>query len=464
MLFNSSAYLLFLIAVLLLYSLIRQNVARQWILLLASATFYMYFVPEYILILIVVILIDYSTAIQIESVKNLRYKKIWLIISILSNVCILFYFKYYNFFIETINTLTPAEFTTLSIILPIGLSFHTFQSLSYVAEIYYGKFRAERNLLIFALYVLFFPQLVAGPIERPQNVLPQLRILNNLSFSNLIVGCRHIAIGLLMKSVIADRLSLYVADVFDGSLTNTVESATGILFFSFQILCDFSGYSLVALGSAKLFGISLMRNFDKPYLSKSIREFWNRWHISLSSWFRDYVYIPFGGKAVSKFTFFRNIMIVFALSGLWHGADWKFVVWGLIHGLLVFSSHSYKWSFSSFAPSLKILDILVNFTIVSLLWTFFRASNLEHTIEMFSRIQLNKDFWNYPLGRSKYFGSLSVTIVIIVTLYLFAESRIYLILAKKKKELAQVLMIVFSFVLLLALGIFQKQTFIYFQF
>jgi D-alanyl-lipoteichoic acid acyltransferase DltB (MBOAT superfamily) len=463
-LFNTSAYFFFLLTVLALYFIVRRQTARVCVLLVASAAFYMYFVPAYILILLGVIIVDFSTANQIAKAKTRGNKKIWLLISILSNIGILFYFKYFNFFAETINAISSSHFNLLNIVLPIGLSFHTFQSLSYVVEVYKGNYPAEKNILVFTLYVLFFPQLVAGPIERPQNVLPQLHNLQDFKFENLVSGCRQIAIGLLLKSVLADRLSMYVSEVFEGNLTNRIETATGILFFSFQILCDFAGYSLVAIGSAKLLGVNLMKNFDQPYLSQSIREFWNRWHISLSTWFRDYLYIPLGGKSDSNLKLFRNILVVFVLSGLWHGANWNFVIWGLVHGILVFFSHIFKWKFSIISAPLKTIDILLNFILVSLLWVLFRARDLNQSVEIFERLIDNSAFWTNPFGRANTFGVFSVMTVVVISLYLFIEKKMNTQFEEKKLQFAQVFLITFSYVLVFALGVFQSQSFIYFQF
>jgi alginate O-acetyltransferase complex protein AlgI len=323
MIFNSLEFLLFFPIVSVLYFLLPHKF-RWLLLLLASCYFYMAFIPIYILILFFTIIVDYYAGILIENAEVKR-KKTYLLLSIFVNIGTLMIFKYYNFFIDNINESfsllnSSISLPVLSLILPIGLSFHTFQALSYTIEVYRGNQKAERHFGIYALYVMFYPQLVAGPIERPQNILHQFHEKKHFSSEFLMSGLRLMLWGFFKKVVIADRLSVYVNGVFDnadeyGSL-NLIIAA---VFFSIEIYCDFSGYSDIAIGSAKVMGFDLMTNFNRPYLSKNIKEFWSRWHISLSTWFRDYVYIPLGGNRGSKFMKYRNVFIVFVLSGFWHG-------------------------------------------------------------------------------------------------------------------------------------------------
>jgi alginate O-acetyltransferase complex protein AlgI len=462
MLFNSFEYFLFLIIVVPIYYLSGNLTFRTLWLLAASCIFYMYFIPVYILILFLVIIIDYFSGLALGHEKLRAYRKLFLLLSICSNVGILVFFKYFNFFAENAELLTGRDLFRLNVILPIGLSFHTFQSLSYIIEVYRGKYPAEKRLDVFALYVLFFPQLVAGPIERPQNVLPQLHKVHAFNSSLFTRGLWMISIGLIKKCVLADRLSPFADAVFaDPASFGAGAVLAGCIFFSLQIYFDFSGYSDIALGSAACLGIHLMRNFDDPYRSHSIREFWTRWHVSLSSWFRDYVFIPLGGSRVSALKHFRNLMIVFGLSGLWHGASWNFVVWGLLHGLLVFGSARLDFSFGKIGP-LRVLDVAFNFMLVTLLWVFFRAPGFGPAMEVFKG--LTGDSWSVMSDLVRHnFGLLSIAVTLAGLLYLRAwrngtTDRSSPML---RPSLAWATV---NFLVLFAFGIFNEQSFIYFQF
>lgn len=433
---------------------------RIWLLLAASCFFYMFFVPAYIFILFAVILIDYFSGIAIAKQLDRNRKRVFLGISILSNLSILFFFKYFNFFIDNLDLITRHSWSKLNIILPIGLSFHTFQSLSYVLEVYRGKYLPEKRLDVFALYVLFFPQLVAGPIERPQNVIHQLKQFKPFQQELFVNGLKLISIGLIKKCLIADRLSILVDGVYeDITNANSVSVILAVIFFSLQIYYDFSGYTDMALGSAKCFGIDLMRNFNQPYLSQSIKEFWQRWHISLSSWFKEYVYIPLGGNKTSAIKQFRNTMITFALSGLWHGASWNFVVWGACHGVLVYFSTILNVVFSRIIQGLKWMDVVLNFFIVTLLWVFFRAQNFEavknvfHSFIHFRFIGLSVLEYN--------FGPFSFCVLIGALLYLWLINVKTPSNVKVKYESYKVAI---NFFLVFFLGVFNNQSFIYFQF
>jgi len=301
----------------------------------------MFFIPIYILILIFTIIIDYYAGILLEETTG-KNKKIYLIISLCANIGVLAVFKYFNFFIDNVNTLLfgfnistiPLPF--LKIILPIGLSFHTFQAMSYTIEVYMGRQKAERHFGYYALYVLFYPQLVAGPIERPQNILHQLHEEKKFEYPKVVSGLRLMLWGFFKKCVIADKIALLADPVFlKPDLFHGFPMVLAMLCFTIQIYCDFSGYSDIAIGSARTMGIDLMRNFNVPYISKSIDEFWRRWHISLSTWFRDYLYIPLGGNRVSEIRRYFNVFIVFLVSGFWHGANWTFVIWGALHGMFI---------------------------------------------------------------------------------------------------------------------------------
>ena len=388
MLFNSLEFLIFFPVVTLIYYFLPHHV--RWIhLLLSSCIFYMFFIPLYILILLLTILVDYYAGIWIERSDDKRKKK-YLVLSIISTCLILFIFKYTDFFYSNVQSLShllgfnyPQK--TMHIILPIGLSFHTFQSLSYVIEVYKGRQRAERHFGFYALYVMFYPQLVSGPIERPQNLLLQLKQVKSFELSNLIRGMRLILFGLFVKMAVADNLGYYIDQIYDNPDRYNSESViTGLLFYSFQIYGDFFGYSTIALGCALCMGFTLMDNFKNPYFSKSFTEFWQRWHISLSTWFRDYVYIPLGGNKVSWKFWLLNILIVFALSGFWHGASWTFVIWGLLHGIVYISEKA----ISKFKNKIVILSlrwqriqdpfrVILTFILVSILWILFRARNTD---------------------------------------------------------------------------------------
>jgi alginate O-acetyltransferase complex protein AlgI len=389
MLFNSFQFLVFFPVVTLIYFLLPHK--YRWLhLLLASCVFYMAFIPVYILILFITILIDYFAGIMIEGSAG-RQRKIYLALSIIANVSVLAVFKYYNFFIDNWNAiasslhldLSPLPY--LSIILPIGLSFHTFQAMSYTIEVYRGKIKPERHLGYYSLYVMFYPQLVAGPIERPQNILPQLHAFHPFDYAKLVSGLRLMLWGLFKKVVIADRIGMMVNEVY-----NHTDQYTGFayimatIFFGVQIYCDFSGYSDIAIGSARTMGIDLMTNFKRPYFAASIASFWRRWHISLSTWFRDYLYIPLGGNRVSAFRRNMNLLIIFMVSGLWHGASWNFVIWGALHGIYSIGG-SVLQKHVPFLAKVNFVNILMTFFLVNFAWIFFRAE----TFEAASRIVMN---------------------------------------------------------------------------
>ena len=389
MLFNSLQFAVFFVVVTSLFFVLPHRF-RGSMLLIASVYFYMAFVPVYILILAGTILVDYVAGFLIDRARG-RARKSWLIMSIAANIGVLAFFKYFNFVNDTLRALAGlAEWRypipALEIILPIGLSFHTFQSMAYTIEVYRGHQPVERNLCRFALYVLFYPQLVAGPIERPQNLLQQLHVKQTFEYDRAKFGLQLMSWGLFKKVVIADRLAPVVnavyqqPDAYSGSA-----SLVATYLFAIQIYCDFSGYSDIAIGAAQVMGYKLMRNFDRPYFSQSISEFWRRWHISLSTWFRDYVYLTLGGNRVSARRRAFNLLLVFSLSGLWHGANWTYVAWGalnglyLVCGLLTASVRRQLVELSQLerVPLLHhSIRILVTFHLILLAWVFFRATSL----------------------------------------------------------------------------------------
>ena len=386
MLFNSFEFLLFFPFVTALFFILPHKFRWQ-LLLVASCFFYMFFKPEYILILFGTIIIDYIAGIRIHNAKTRAASRRWLIASIIANVGVLVFFKYYNFINTNITGIATwfgckNHIPVLDIVLPIGLSFHTFQAMSYTIEVYRKNQQPERHLGIYALYVMFYPQLVAGPIERPQNILHQFYVKQQFSYENMAAGLRLIGWGMFKKVFIADRLSVYVGAVFDHPANHHgIQMLIAMLFFSVQIYCDFSGYSDIAIGCARCMGFNLMENFNKPYFSTGIAQFWTRWHISLSTWFRDYLYIPLGGNREGQFKLLRNILIVFLISGVWHGANWTYVVWGGLHGLFLIIGNVWNkvvkvnpLQESWLRNSIRMLFTLI---LVTFAWTFFRATSLH---------------------------------------------------------------------------------------
>ena len=359
----------------------KQQKGRILLLLLASCYFYMSFIPEYILILGGTVIVDYFAGFLIERNEG-SARKGWLVVSLIANIGVLAVFKYYNFFIDNIHSgaLLFGKSVTLpmlKIALPIGLSFHTFQAMSYTIEVYRKNQKAEKNFLVYALYVMFYPQLVAGPIERPQNVLPQLHEFRAYNWDNVKEGLARMLWGFFKKAVIADRLAMIVERAYGHAHeTSSVALFIAAMFYSFQIYCDFSGYSDIAIGAAKVMNIRLVENFNQPYLAHTISNFWSRWHTSLSSWFRDYLYIPLGGNRKGAFRHKLNVLIVFLVSGLWHGANWTFIVWGLLHGVLVVLLTWERRQEGEKRAGLNLaFRIVLNFVLVTFLWIFFRSEN-----------------------------------------------------------------------------------------
>ncbi|MBX9850853.1 MAG: MBOAT family protein [Cytophagaceae bacterium] len=390
MLFNSLEFILFFPIVTLLYFVLPYKY-RWFLLLMASCYFYMAFVPIYILILGFTIVVDYFAAIYIEKASGKKRRNL-LIISLASNIFILAVFKYYNFINENLSFIVtlfghenPIPF--LKILLPIGLSFHTFQAMSYTIEVYRGNQKPEKHFGIYSLYVMFYPQLVAGPIERPQNILHQFYEKHNFQPNQATEGLKLILWGMFKKILIADRIAAMINPVF-----NSPQSYEGIplilasILFAFQIYCDFSGYSDIAIGSAKVMGFKLMNNFNHPYCSRSISEFWSRWHISLSTWFRDYLYIPMGGNRVKISRWYFNLFFVFIISGLWHGANWTYIIWGALHGLYLICALFTAKASEKFVSIVRLTkapilwnacQTLATFLLVCFAWVFFRASSFS---------------------------------------------------------------------------------------
>lgn len=389
MLFNSLHFLFFFPVVTACYYALPHG--YRWILLLAaSCYFYMAFVPAYILILLFTITVDYAAGLAIERSAG-RTRRLFLFASLAANVGVLAVFKYLQFLTGNLEALARFlhwnySLHTLEIILPIGLSFHTFQAISYTIEVYRRNHPAERHIGLLALYVLFYPQLVAGPIERPGRLLPQLRREHAFDYEMVTDGLKLMLWGFFKKVVIADRLALLVGPVYDAPADYPpIALVLATLFFAWQIYCDFSGYSDIAVGAAQVMGFTLTQNFRRPYFSGTLAEFWHRWHISLSTWFRDYVYIPLGGSRTTPLRWQLNVLAVFLLSGLWHGANWTFVAWGGLHGVYLvasirtrrFRADLARLSRLDRAPGLrKAFQVLVTVSFVSFAWIFFRAGSL----------------------------------------------------------------------------------------
>ncbi len=484
MLFNSFEFLVFFILVTTAYFSFPYK--WRWVLLLgASCYFYMAFVPVYILILAFTIVIDYFAGIWIENAEGKR-RKLFLVTSIIANVGVLAVFKYYNFLNDNITAIThEAGWTNpipyLNILLPIGLSFHTFQAMSYTIEVYSGHQKAEKHFGIYSLYVMFYPQLVAGPIERPQNLLHQFREKFDFDYTRVTSGLRLIAWGLFKKVVIADRLSLVVDAVYDHPQGNTSFGLIlATIFFSFQIFCDFSGYSDIAIGTARVMGFKLMKNFNRPYQSKTINEFWKRWHISLSTWFKDYLYISLGGNRVSVPRWYFNLFIVFLISGLWHGANWTFVIWGALHGFyLVFAiiTENTRKTISANTGLNKfpVIQVVTTFILVAFAWIFFRAKTVDQAFYIIRHIftDFTESFKKMLHGES-VLSAIKITtgeLLLSVGLIIFMELIHFI---QRRNNISELFMkqpaylrwsayygVILAIILL---GVYKNQQFIYFQF
>jgi len=417
MLFNSVHFFIFFPIVTWLYFMLPHH-SRWALLLTASCYFYMTFIPVYILILLFTIILDYVAGILIENSQGPR-RRTCLIVSLVANIGVLAIFKYFNFFNANLEGLASFlgwnySISALSIILPIGLSFHTFQSMSYTIEVYRGTQKAERHFGLFALYVMFYPQLVAGPIERPQNLLHQFREPHAFDYKRVTDGLKLMLWGLFKKVCIADRLTILVDQAYGSpELYPGLTLIVATVFFAFQIYCDFSGYSDIAIGSAQVMGFRLMDNFNRPYFSKSIAEFWKRWHISLSSWFRDYLYIPLGGNRLGPWRWYFNLFITFLLSGLWHGANWTYVVWGALNGFYLIMGIWTRPIRTQFVRAIhldryprihRVVQIGITFSLICVSWVFFRAetiseafSTLRKMANPFSSIEVGRHVDLFPL-------------------------------------------------------------------
>lgn len=476
MLFNSLDFIYFFIIVTLLYYLLPH--AYRWLfLLLASCYFYMAFLPIYILILAGTIIIDYFAALWIENSQG-KKRKWCLYCSLLANIGVLAVFKYYNFFNYSLTIFLQKlgivnHLPTLSILLPIGLSFHTFQAMSYTIEVYRGNFKAEKHFGIYALYVMFYPQLVAGPIERPQNILHQFYEKKQFSYANIADGLKLMTWGFFKKLVISDTLARIVDQVYnEPQQFKGLPLIIGTVCFAFQIYCDFSGYSDIAIGAAKTMGFNLMTNFNKPYFAKSVTEFWKRWHISLSTWFRDYLYIPLGGNKAGVGRRYFNLLVVFLISGLWHGANWTYIVWGGINAVFAIANITTIKNRKKIKLPNSYQNInnwagrLTTFILISIGWIFFRSNNVHDAIyicrNLLSSSKGTNSFLESRNLADLLFAGCSIFLLLFVE---FKQRHSFLEYINTRKSYWRWSFYYLLIMLIILLGQFNgQQQFIYFQF
>jgi len=482
MLFNSIDFAIFLPIVFILYWFVTQKNLRlqNLLIVIASFIFYGWWDWRFLSLILFSIVTDYSIGLWLKNTEKERWRKTILWISIIVNLGFLGFFKYYNFFLD--NFITAFSFfgmeikaNSLNIILPVGISFYTFQTLSYTIDVYKTKLEPTKDFIAFAAFVSFFPQLVAGPIERATNLLPQFYKKRNFDYSKAVDGMRQILWGLFKKIVIADNCAEYANIIFNNSADYSGSSLLlGAIFFTFQIYGDFSGYSDIAIGTARLFGFNLMRNFAFPYFSRDIAEFWRRWHISLSTWFRDYLYIPLGGSRGGTWMKVRNTFIIFIVSGFWHGANWTFIVWGALNAVyflpLLLTNKNRKnieiVAKGKYLPTAKeIILMLITFSLTVFAWIFFRANNLQHAFQYISQI-FSDSIFTFP---SFYGATRSLFIIVIILGFLLIEwvgRENEFALAKFGIKWHKPLRISFYYLIVFSIMWFggKEQAFIYFQF
>jgi D-alanyl-lipoteichoic acid acyltransferase DltB (MBOAT superfamily) len=477
MFFNSFHFAVFLPIVFILYWFVghKSKINQNYILILASYYFYSCWDWRFLFLLVFSTLLDYSCALKIEHGATPSMRKLWLWLCVTVNVGFLGVFKYYNFFAESFAALLSSfglhsSPLLLNVILPVGISFYTFHGLSYIIDIYHGRIKSEKNFVDYSLFVCYFPLLVAGPIERATHLLPQVKRRRKFNFNKAKEGIYQIIWGLVKKVVVADSCANYANAIFDHYTSmNSLSLLLGAVYFAFQIYGDFSGYSDIALGTSKLFGIDLLRNFNYPYFSRDIAEFWRKWHISLTTWFRDYLYIPLGGSKGSKWLKVRNTFIIFIVSGFWHGASWTFIAWGLINALyflpLLLLNRNRRnvddFSLGINWNSLRTLfNILLTFAITCLAWIFFRAKTITDAFLYIKRIFENRVFTEQYFSIERYNYELITLVLVFVLVEWNHRSKIEPISGK-----CSWLKLSLCLAAILALGVFSDyKEFIYFQF
>ncbi len=469
MLFNSIDFAIFLPIVFILYWFAtNKNLKFQNLLIVfASYIFYGWWDWKFLSLIIFSTIVDFTVGLKLKNEKNEKKRKGLLWISILVNLGFLGFFKYYNFFLESfISTFSffgaEIKANSLNVILPVGISFYTFQTLSYTIDVFKRKLEPTNDIIAFAAFVSFFPQLVAGPIERATNLLPQFLKKRQFIYNVFSSGVKLIISGLFMKLVVADRCALYVNSVYNNvSYHDGITFIAATVLFAFQIYGDFAGYSLIAIGTSRIFGFDLMINFNRPYFSKSVGEFWKRWHISLSTWFRDYLYIPLGGNRKSKLRWMFNIFITFLISGLWHGANWTFAIWGAVNGVfliieaLVFRERERKKN-----------SLLITFILICFSWIFFRANNVSDAFLILTDIISNPGRLFIPQG-ADIIVPVYATIGILALLMVEIKKEYFNDLTsfgENKNKTVRLFYYAFIIFIILNLGVFDSNQFIYFQF
>lgn len=494
MLFNSLSFLIFFPICIGIYFLIPKKMRAYW-LLAASLFFYMCWNVSYGLLLISVICITYVGGLLIERTNLVKRKKIVLALTVTLSFLLLFVFKYLDFFLSNVNGILSifgkkSGFSPLNILLPVGISFYIFQAAGYVIDVYRGE-AAERNVVKYSLFVSFFPQLVAGPIERSKNLLGQIRRLDNerlFSFDDFLRGAFTMLYGFFLKMMIADRASIIVNTIFDAEKYSTYsgfEVLLGAILFSIQIYCDFAGYSYIAIGAARVMGFKLCDNFNTPYLSQGIKDFWDRWHMSLSTWFRDYLYFPLGGSKKGYLRKYINIFVVFLVSGLWHGAAWHFVFWGVLHGMLRIADELTQRGREKIANTLKYdintwahkgLRVMVNFFLVTLCWIFFRAESINQGLMLIKNMFSGLRLWQLTddslllLGLDAKEMNALILFILILTIVdlLKRRGKNVLDIIMKQNDWFKFALFFFGIISIVLFGVYGKEydatSFIYFQF
>lgn len=480
MLFNSLEFAVFLPIVFFIYWILLKNNTKlqNLFIVLASYFFYGWWDYRFLYLIIFSSLSDFLISLYIFSSDSKAKKKAGIIISITLNLGLLFFFKYFNFFLDSLEESftffgNNLNVDRLSIVLPVGISFYTFQTLSYTLDVYKGKLKPTSNLVSFLAFVSFFPQLVAGPIERAKNLLPQFETKREFSKIEAILGLRQILWGLVKKIIIADNCAVYVTEIFSSpDEYNSSALIIGAILFAFQIYGDFSGYSDIAIGTARIFGFTLMKNFAYPYFSRDIAEFWRRWHISLSTWFRDYVYIPLGGSQVNKIKKIRNILIIFIVSGFWHGANWTYIFWGLLNAVYFLPlaltnknrKHLKSTTESNWIPDItELVRIVFTFILTTIAWVFFRSSSVTEAFNYLNNIISGNPFQLPNVSDLSSLIKVALWIIIVTVIEWFSKNHDFPF--EKIGGPRLIRWSLYSFVIIMLISYSGKpQDFIYFQF